>query len=239
MVCLAGRPAAVSQKDHRVTSLDHRTRPTFMQRLPNRLSCLRLLLAPVFMAVFLFRSPEARILALAIALVVEITDLMDGIIARRYHAITAFGKLVDPLADSVSRFTIFLSFLMEPFVQQARWPVFFVLVLFLRDIAVAYVRTCAATQGRVLAARLSGKLKAVVQGAGIFVYLIARTAACWVPGLEDRLPWVFYSAMVPLTLVTLWSLWDYIAGNWDAVRALLELEPRCAAAPGEDSGAKS
>ncbi|MEG0997345.1 MAG: CDP-alcohol phosphatidyltransferase family protein, partial [Clostridia bacterium] len=63
--------------------------------VPNVLTMVRLLLVPVYIVLFVrgLKYP-----ALIIFLVASFTDLLDGIIARKYHLITDFGKLMDPFA---------------------------------------------------------------------------------------------------------------------------------------------
>ena len=70
--------------------------------IPNVLTMLRIVLIPVFVAVF-FNTPreQDRIAALVIFAVASITDMFDGMLARKLNQITDFGKLFDPLADKV------------------------------------------------------------------------------------------------------------------------------------------
>ena len=66
--------------------------------VPNVLTILRLLLVPVFLIVYLSGHPKA---ALAVFVAASLTDLLDGLLARKLHQITDFGKLFDPLADKL------------------------------------------------------------------------------------------------------------------------------------------
>ena len=72
--------------------------------LPNKLTVLRVLLIPFFVASLLFKGGEDykfRIIALIIFGIAALTDTLDGMIARKYNLITDFGKFMDPLADKV------------------------------------------------------------------------------------------------------------------------------------------
>ena len=69
--------------------------------LPNLLSLIRLLLVPVFAAVFFSGGEYATQWALAIYVLASLTDILDGSIARRYHLITKLGRILDPLADKL------------------------------------------------------------------------------------------------------------------------------------------
>ena len=70
--------------------------------IPNVLTMLRIVLIPVFVIVF-FNTPKEqdRIAALVVFAVASITDMFDGMLARKLNQSTDFGKLFDPLADKV------------------------------------------------------------------------------------------------------------------------------------------
>lgn len=188
------------------------------QRIPNMLTVARIVLSPVFIGVFLLDSAAWRVTALVIALLFEITDLLDGYLARRWKVVSEFGKWVDPVADKVAHFAVFFAFLTEPFVQQARWVVFLVFALYVRDTVVYYVRIRAARSGQVLAARWSGKLKTAVQGMGIVAYMLLRAIAAWHPKLNAQLPIIFYAVMFPMVITSLGSMVDYLAANREVMR---------------------
>jgi CDP-diacylglycerol--glycerol-3-phosphate 3-phosphatidyltransferase len=134
--------------------------------LANNLSFIRILLALI--ATFFIMSNNLLLLMVAIILIAysELTDMLDGYIARRDNIITDVGKLLDPLSDSVSRFLYFFAF-----GYVGLFPIWLVLALFLRDIIVAYIRTYVSFSGIAMGARYSGKLKAVVQFVGQYLLL--------------------------------------------------------------------
>ncbi len=74
--------------------------------LPNVLTLIRLCLVPVYVAFFVRGMKYA---ALITFLAASFTDLLDGRIARRFHLITNFGKLMDPFADKVMVLTAMAS----------------------------------------------------------------------------------------------------------------------------------
>ena len=77
-----------------------------MKNIPNALTCLRLLLVPVFIAVFFGISPLA---ALPISWLAAATDVLDGHLARRNGWITHLGKILDPVADKLMQGALLLS----------------------------------------------------------------------------------------------------------------------------------
>mgnify|MGYP001155468183 CR=1 FL=1 len=197
-----------------------------MLKLANILTLSRLVLAPVFVVLFVLPSGWAAVAALGTAAMIEMTDLLDGFVARRLGQVSSLGKLIDPLADSISRFSVFLAFTTDRSVAADVWPVLLVVLIFYRDTLVAYTRTFAASSGIVLAARLSGKLKALVQGAGILSFLAWRAAAFYEPSLDSLRRSVFYAVMIPIVLVTVWSAFDYVLSNWAAILALSHPDSR-------------
>ncbi|KAF0245218.1 MAG: CDP-diacylglycerol--glycerol-3-phosphate [Planctomycetota bacterium] len=195
--------------------------------LPNQLTTLRILLTPVFAYVFFLPSLSAKLAALGLSLLCELTDLLDGIIARRKNLITDFGKLVDPLADSISRFTFTLCLILAGWGQ-----LWMLLVLFYRDSFVATLRMFSAANNIVMAARTSGKLKAICQFIVINLLLIFVVLDAWIakrgaalevggfavtPELLHRTGWW---AMAIMAAVTALSGVDYMFGAKETLRKL-------------------
>lgn len=71
--------------------------------VPNALSIFRLLLIPVFCAVFFRDTPNSGLWAAGVFLLAFITDIADGYIARKYNQITKLGRVLDPLADKLMK----------------------------------------------------------------------------------------------------------------------------------------
>jgi CDP-diacylglycerol--glycerol-3-phosphate 3-phosphatidyltransferase len=188
-----------------------------MKHVPNILTVSRILLAPVFIVLFVIPRPWAAVAALVLVTYFELSDFLDGLIARRLRLVSDFGKLMDPLADKMAHYAVFLALLTEPFVQGARWLAVLVLVLIARDALVGQIRVMAAADGRILAARASGKMKTAVQGAGLLAYLLVRALAPWKPSLADRLPEILLVVLVAMVLTSVGSLVDYCAANWNVL----------------------
>ena len=172
----------------------------------NLLSLTRLLIGPAVLVTFSINDHLSVLFALVLVILAELTDVMDGIIARRMGHVTDLGKLLDPMADSMYRFCIFLAFF-----GQGAMDAWMIGIIFGRDLIVAYTRVYAATRGIVLAARVSGKLKAVVQGVAQ-VGLIAMLA---VPGLiEPAMALQIGKVLLYIAvLVTAFSAIDYVVGT--------------------------
>ena len=175
----------------------------------------RVTIAPVFALVFIggYGSENLNWLyaCIAIAVLIELSDLFDGMIARARKEVTDFGKVFDPIADSVSRQTVFISFMVTGII-----PLWMYLIFFYRDAFMQLLRIVCASSGVVLAARKSGKLKAVLQGVATFavlaIVLALRCGVEWMPQtVWGRHPgfWV----MVLPAAYTLLSVIDYIIPN--------------------------
>jgi CDP-diacylglycerol--glycerol-3-phosphate 3-phosphatidyltransferase len=137
--------------------------------LPNTLTSMRLLVSPVIAYFLLLDSVFSCYIVLGLVLFCEMTDLADGYMARKHGLVTDLGKLLDPMADSIYRDTIFLSLAVSHQVS-----LFLVLPILYRDSIIQTLRTVCAHRGIVLAARWSGKIKAVVQAVIIIAIIILR-----------------------------------------------------------------
>lgn len=198
--------------------------------IANQLTLARLYLSPVFVLFFALGGRAGYIAALLLAGVFELTDMLDGYLARSKKETSDFGKLLDPLADSVARFSVFLCFLWGGFAEL--WAV---AVLFYRDAIVAYTRVAAAKAGVVLAARLSGKVKAVVQGLVIMAVLVLIVLASLgePTAMERTKQWTTWLIRL-VAAVTLWSGVDYLFSSVPMLRRLMAKSPQSGAQGGPE-----
>jgi len=151
--------------------------------LPNFLTIFRMALVPVFIVFFYCGHSEAVsygpggarlyfFIAFAVFLIASATDAVDGHIARKHNLITNFGKLMDPLADKVLTTAAFIVFVDAHII-----PAWMVIVILAREFIITGLRGVAASEGVVLAAGLSGKLKTVFQMVAICLILFATALA--------------------------------------------------------------
>jgi len=142
--------------------------------------------------------------------------MLDGQLARRNRQITDFGKLMDPFADSVSRFSIFISFL-----SAGLAPVWIIIIFFYRDTLVSVVRVFSMKEGVVVAARQSGKTKAWVQATAIFLVLfilLFQKLGVFPSLLSPPNHILLTTAIISIAaVVTLWSAIDYWKANKEVV----------------------
>lgn len=74
--------------------------------IPNLLSVFRLLLIPVI--VWLYCIRQKYTLAVGTIVLSGITDIADGIIARKFHMVSDFGKILDPIADKLTQASVLI-----------------------------------------------------------------------------------------------------------------------------------
>jgi len=188
------------------------------------LTLSRVLIAPVFAYVFItgFSSSGTGWIwvTIGLAALIELSDLLDGTVARSRKEVTDFGKVFDPIADSVSRQTVFISFMVSGII-----PLWMYLIFFYRDAFMQLLRIVCASSGVVLAARKSGKAKAVLQGIATFgvIAVVALQRIYQVQWLPDQIMgqhpgfWV----MILPAVYTLLSVIDYIIPNRSLIRKMM------------------
>lgn len=205
--------------------------------LPNRLTVLRLIMVPIFMAVMLlpafadFSDVIDMILTVVGAflfIAASITDMLDGKIARRDGLVTDFGKFLDPLADKFMVIGALLCIFFNSSISgnKVMSTVFFfsLVVVFFRELAVTSIRLVASSSsGVVIAANMLGKIKTVTQIVAICSALLEPVLIRIIGMLigEGSIPEVVLN-YPPLTLVstvvmmyfTVHSGINYIVGAW-------------------------
>ena len=157
----------------------------------------RIPLALLFAAVLWADPKSTATVALGTVLLalIEASDILDGWLARRLGAVTQWGAMLDPYADSVARITLYWALAVADLTY---WVV--PLAMAVRDITVAYCRIIWTRAGRSMSAQWSGKLKAIVQGTAAFFLLYVPRL--FTPAVRDMVSWL-------VLLVTLLSMVDY------------------------------
>lgn len=137
--------------------------------LPNKLTLLRIILVPFTIAAILIEFPFHYLAALALFGAASLTDMFDGKIARSRNLVTNFGKFCDPLADKVLVLSVLLCFL-----QCGLCDCVLIIVVLFREFAISSVRLLAATEGKVVAANMWGKVKTVTQIIAIILIFVLK-----------------------------------------------------------------
>jgi len=128
--------------------------------LANRITFSRILAIPVIIALLYFPGRATSLGAMLVFIAASLTDLVDGLVARRHGLVSNFGKFLDPLADKL--------LICSVLVMLVRWgdagvPAWVAILIISRELMVTGLRAMAADQGLVIAADKFGKLKTVLQ----------------------------------------------------------------------------
>lgn len=130
--------------------------------LPNKITIARIILAPLFFISYFLPAwtgsfnTLSSILILSIFVGIELSDFLDGYLARKFNLVSDLGKVLDPFADVLSRITYFLCFAFTGLM-----PLWVLLVIIYRELGITFLRMMMMGKGVVVAASLWGKLKAV------------------------------------------------------------------------------
>jgi len=142
-----------------------------------------MLAVPVFVAVLLLGYYYT---AAVIFILASLTDMLDGMIARKYDLVTNFGKIMDPLADKLLVISAFICL-----VELGDVKGWMVIVILAREFTVTGLRIAAAAEGHVIAAEVTGKIKTVLQMIAVPAILLQN--------------WPFYMIGLPFAEIMLWA----------------------------------
>ena len=138
--------------------------------LPNKLTILRVILIPFFVAALMIQggaNETMRIVAAVIFIVASLTDLLDGKIARKYNLVTNFGKFMDPLADKLLVCSALICF-----IELHQIPAWMVIIIISREFIISGFRLVASDNGVVIAASYWGKFKTTFQMIAIVLMIL-------------------------------------------------------------------
>ena len=176
--------------------------------LPNKLTLTRILLVPVFM---IFASltglngiadgsfqPTYYLIAGIVFAAASFTDFLDGHLARKWNMVTDFGKFADPLADK-----LLVTACMMIFVGWGRMPSWVVFIVIAREFAISGLRMVAASNGTVIAAGWSGKIKTSCTRVGLIAMMVL-----------SNLPTLDLVVNIVILVTTVYSGVEYFCKNW-------------------------
>ncbi len=169
--------------------------------LANKLTMLRILMIPVFIAVLVYskdRDIVYRYIALGIFVMASATDALDGYVARKYNMITDFGKLMDPLADK-----ILVSSALIILIELGNISSWIVSIVIAREFIISGIRLIATEKNIIIAASPLGKLKTVSQMLSVILMLLSIKAISLITDLSIWL----------MCILSVISLLDYIIKN--------------------------
>lgn len=178
-------------------------------RTPNALTVARLAMTAAFVGVLALAptSPPALWSALALFVVAGATDALDGHLARRWNAVSVFGRIADPLADKL---LILGAFVMLAGADFPRSPIepWMTTVVLARELLVTTLRGALEGRGVDFSAGPTGKLKMILQWA-LLVAVLADLALAAPNGEPEPRTWLVWLAWATVAF-TAYSGWPYI-----------------------------
>ncbi len=190
--------------------------------LANRLTMSRILLTFVFMFFLFCHGPWAKVISLVVFILAALSDLFDGLIAKRRNMVTDFGRFMDPIADKILVLAAFAAFVQLQLIEA--WM--FVIIVS-REILITSLRLFALNKGKVLSAARAGKHKTVLQMTVIFTILIFIVLKeivlkyfTWNPAWEKVFRQGIFFLMLVTVALTLYSGLSYLWENRKVITRL-------------------
>jgi CDP-diacylglycerol--glycerol-3-phosphate 3-phosphatidyltransferase len=192
---------------------------------PNKLTLLRIVIAPVFMYFFLMDSYYMLLIGLGLFVIASLTDFADGYYARKYHVVTGFGKFMDPLADKILVSCALLSFIAMRHVSPLP-----VMLIIAREFGITGLRLLAAYRGVVIPPTWWAKVKTGLQLTAVsliiaYIALMATLEHIQSP-LYDSLQfdhYFYFNALLWLAaIVTVWTGVDYVVKYFYMIKTALK-----------------
>jgi CDP-diacylglycerol--glycerol-3-phosphate 3-phosphatidyltransferase len=166
--------------------------------LPNTITLFRLALVPVLVVVLLSDWSHRDLIAFGIFFVCALSDMADGVLARRKKMVTVLGALLDPIADKV-----LISAVLICLVDLGPVPAWMAIVIIAREFILSGFRIVASSRNIHISSSILGKLKMWSQGIAIGLLLLGK------PALGDWYILARISLWVMLAIVLI-SAGDYI-----------------------------
>ena len=172
--------------------------------LPNKLTMGRIIAVPFFIVFYILGY---YIPALVLFCAASLTDMLDGKIARKYHLVTNFGKIMDPLADKILVYSAFCLMIGDRTI-----PAWMLIVILAREFTIAGMRTVAASEGTVIAAAMSGKIKTVLQMFAVIMLMLFHGVP-ETSGLYTPVRLIAYALLWASIIMTVYSGIEYVVKN--------------------------
>lgn len=186
-----------------------------MDKIPNLLSSLRLLMAPLFLYLFIQEDLLLRGISLVVFAIAAITDAVDGYLARKYEVESEVGIFLDPLAD---KFLTFAGFVCLPFLDPSQFPWWAISLIVLRDVFITLLRIYTKRKNITLKTRNTAKVKTAIQMAFLYISLLTGFLLLFGGSFGEIVNLIFetnifYWGMMIVTAVTVYSGIEYIVVN--------------------------
>jgi CDP-diacylglycerol--glycerol-3-phosphate 3-phosphatidyltransferase len=197
--------------------------------IPNLLGLFRIAATPLLVVLISIATPAGYLGAVGLLLLMAVSDVIDGPIARRLQVVSPLGVFLDTTSDK-----IFVAGALVPMVERGLLPAWIALVIIVRDFVISGLRSYAAAEGQVIMARQWGKQKLVITVIALVWRLLAEALTPGAPPFlftfEDRSGLALFMDRlvslwpVPMALALLWTIfsgleylwkaWPLLSGHW-------------------------
>jgi CDP-diacylglycerol--glycerol-3-phosphate 3-phosphatidyltransferase len=194
--------------------------------VPNILSLSRIIVAPVFLFLFLSKDPNLVAFSCVLFLIGALSDYFDGWYARKYNIASDWGVFIDPLADKILTSAGFIAYVLLGLV-----PFWMVLIIIIRDFSITFFRLFADSHNLKIRTSNSAKWKTFLQ----FVFLAYIQIFIFIDKLDlfnlsketiyriIHSDFTYYSILF-LTLLTIYTFYKYLRDNKSVVNKLFGFE---------------
>lgn len=169
----------------------------------SKITVVRIAMIPLFIVVALLDWKYGNLAALIIFAVASLTDGIDGYVARKYNQISDFGKFLDPLADKILVMAAIMIL-----VERNQVPSWAAIIIIAREFAVTGLRLVAVSEGVVLPAGISGKIKTFASILGVCFMLTRWHGTVLFAGITGD-----HVATAVMVITTVWSGVEYFIKN--------------------------
>ncbi|NTV64539.1 MAG: CDP-diacylglycerol--glycerol-3-phosphate 3-phosphatidyltransferase [Oscillochloris sp.] len=183
-----------------------------VRSLPNLLGLFRIITTPLLVWLILAHNPAFYLWAVFLLLVMALSDMADGKIARRLNVVSPLGIFLDTISDK-----IFVAGALLPMVEAGMLSSWIAFVIIIREFVISGLRSFAAAEGTVISAGKLGKQKLVIQVVALIWRLLAANAE--VGGLLAQvapLAWLLHLWWISMALAVIWTLVSGIEYLWHA-----------------------
>lgn len=192
---------------------------SFVRSIPNLLGLFRIVATPVLMWLIMLNHWTAYLWAALLLLIMVVSDLLDGFLARRMQAVSKLGVFLDTISDKICVTGVLL-----PMIELGLLSGWIALVIIVREFLVSGLRSFAASEGTVISAGSLGKQKFAITMVALFWRLVAASFDTMPPGIIDNeafrtLIGLWPIAMAGAVIWTILSGGDYIWKAWPLLRA--------------------
>jgi CDP-diacylglycerol---glycerol-3-phosphate 3-phosphatidyltransferase len=181
------------------------------RQIPNLLGLFRIVTTPLLYVLILWGTPAGDVWAVVLLLLMAVSDIVDGRLARQLQVVSPLGVFLDTISDK-----IFVTGALLPMVERGLLPGWVALLIILREFAVSGLRSFAAAEGEVISARQWGKQKLVFTVAAL-IWCLLNAAALAAPGTPEWARLVTSAWPIVMGLALIWTVGSGVEYFWKAL----------------------